>query len=87
MLAAPEDKDKIAGGYRSVAERFWKALNVLLTGLDGLRGLPTAYALRHRFVGLPMSQALIRKGDRDRLVGFFQAFGLPPAAQIGSRRD
>lgn len=82
ILGEDENKDKIAAGYRRVAERYWKALNDWLTGQDGHRGLPTAYGLQHRFVGLPLSQALVRKGDRDRLIGFFQSFGLSPGSQV-----
>lgn len=82
LLDATEHKDRIAAGYRQVAERYWKALNDWLTSQDGYRGLPTAYGLQHRFVGLPLSQALVRKGDRERLVGFFQTFGLSPGSQV-----
>lgn len=82
VLGVVEHKDLVAAGYRKVAEPFWRALNDWLVGLDGLRGLPTAYALQHRYVGLPLSQALVRRGDRERLIGFFQSFGLSPGSDV-----
>lgn len=82
VLGVPEHKTVVAAGYRRVAEPFWRALNDWLVGLDGRRGLPTAYALQHRYVGLPLSQALVRKGDRDRLIAFFQSFGLSPGSDV-----
>src|SRR5690606_20527969 len=82
VLGVSEHKELVAAGYRKVAEPFWRALNDWLVGLDGLRGLPTAYALQHRYVGLPLSQALVRRGDRERLIGFFQSFGLSPGSDV-----
>lgn len=82
VLGISEHKELVAAGYRKVAEPFWRALNDWLVGLDGLRGLPTAYALQHRYVGLPLSQALVRHGDRERLISFFQSFGLSPGSDV-----
>lgn len=73
---------KIDTAYRRVAERLWGALNSWLVELDGRRGLPTAYALTFRFVGLPVSQALVRKSDRDRLNEFFRRFGFAPGTDV-----
>jgi hypothetical protein len=68
--------------YRKHAEFFWQCLNTWLASQDGNRGLPTAYALTHRYVGLPMSQALLRKGDRRKLPEMFAQYGLSPGMQI-----
>lgn len=68
--------------YRREAETYWSSLNRWLLSLDGQRGLPTAFAVGKRYIGLPMSQALIRATDRDRLTNFFRKFNLPPGAGV-----
>lgn len=78
----PTDVPEIARGYRNHAEALWDALNQWLEYHEGEKGLPTAFALRHRYAGLPMSQALVRRADRARLSQFFAAYGLPPNGQI-----
>mgnify|MGYP001075418020 CR=1 FL=1 len=63
-------------------ETFWRGINEYLELHEGLIGLPTAYALGHRYVGLPQSQALVRGGDRGKLPDFFQKFGLAPGSEL-----
>lgn len=63
-------------------ETFWRGINEFLELHEGLIGLPTAYALGHRYVGLPQSQALVRGGDRSKLPDFFQRFGLAPGSEL-----
>jgi len=82
ILNIPQDELWINGSYRKVAERYWATLNTWLTDLGGRRGVPTAYAVGHRYVGLPISQALVRRGDRERLVVFFQRFGFAPGSEV-----
>lgn len=82
LLGIPQDNENLAQAYRKVAERYWGALNTWLNECDGSRGLPTAFALGHRYVGLPISQALVRKGDRERLVSFFLRFGFSPGSDV-----
>lgn len=65
-----------------VTETFWRGLNDYLSGHEGYLGLPTAYALGHRFVGIPQSQALVRAGDRAKLPVFFSQFGLAPGSEL-----
>jgi len=76
--SAPDDRRRIEQSYRRAAEPMWDSVDLWLTLLDGRRGLPTAFALSFRFVGLPMSQALVRAADRAKLVRMFDSFGLPP---------
>ena len=64
------------------AEHFWRWLNQWLDDLDGARGLPTAYALQHRFVGLPISQALVRQADRRHFPEFFAQYGFSGGMSI-----
>jgi len=82
VLGIPQNEVWINGAYRKVAERYWGTLNGWLTDLGGRRGVPTAYAVTHRYVGLPISQALVRRGDRERLVSFFQRFGFAPGSEV-----
>ncbi|MFV0633424.1 hypothetical protein [Demequina sp.] len=71
--------------YSARAEDFWGALNWWLEECDGRRGLPTAYALSHRYVGIPLSQALVRDGDRRKFTHFFLKYGLAPGMEIGGQ--
>lgn len=68
--------------YARHAEFLWGCLNSWLEDLDGERGMPTAYALTFRYVGLPMSQALVREGDRKKFPAMFAQFGLSPGMEI-----
>jgi hypothetical protein len=93
-LGISTDKGRrvVEQSYREDAETMWDAVDVWLTKLNGERGLPTAFAISHRFVGLPLSQALVRAADRDRLPKFFDSFGLPagysmPAADMAGLVD
>lgn len=68
--------------YRRVSERLWDELNRWLLVNDGMRGTPTAFVLNHRFVGLSVSQALVRRTDRERLTGFFRQYGFAPGTDV-----
>lgn len=80
----PTDLNELTRGYRNHAELLWGALNRWLEHHEGEKGLPTAYALRYRYAGLPMSQALVRRADRARLNRFFASYGLPPHGQMSA---
>lgn len=82
LFDQPDPLHHLENGYRRFGERFWAALDRWLEDNDGLRGLPTAAAVGHRFVGLPISQVLVRAADRDRLAHFFIQAGFPPGAVI-----
>ena len=61
----------------------WNTLNRWLEEGNGRRGLPTAVAFDHRrFIGLPLSQALVRAQDRTKLPNLFAQFGLQPGQRI-----
>lgn len=66
----------------TVTEVFWEAFSWWLDEVDGVFGLPTARATSHRYVGLPMSQALVRSADRRALRRMFHQYGLPPGAAV-----
>ncbi|WP_433494730.1 hypothetical protein ACQP26_01420 [Micromonospora sp. CA-248089] len=81
----PQEKERLATQYRQHVELFWSVLGLWLTGLDGMRGLPSAVALSHRYVGLSMSQALVREHDRGKLPRFFATYGLDPGREVTPR--
>ena len=76
------DREAFRSAFVKQSEDFWRALNEYLGHHEGRLGLPTAYSLGHRYVGIPQSQALLRATDRVRLPGFFRAFGLPAGAEV-----
>lgn len=77
-------KRRLENGYRAIAVELWAALNEWLDILEGARGTPTAYSVGpHRYVGLPLSQALVRADDRRRLEGMFWSVGLGPGEAVG----
>ncbi len=82
LLKLPDDDTNLRHQYPRYAEFLWRCLNSWLEDLDGERGIPTAYALTHRYVGLPVSQALVREGDRRKFPAMFAQFGLSPGMQI-----
>lgn len=77
-----EAQVRVQDEYRGCAEDLWGSLNQWLEALDGGLGTPTAYALSFRYVGLPMSQALVRAADRRKLPDLFGLFGLAPGMQV-----
>lgn len=82
LLGRPKGDHGVRQQYAKYAEFLWRCLNRWLEDLDGERGIPTAYALTHRYVGLPVSQALVREGDRRKFPAMFAQFGLSPGMQI-----
>ncbi|MBM2620396.1 hypothetical protein JIG36_33280 [Actinoplanes sp. LDG1-06] len=84
-LKDAQQKERLATQYRQHVESFWNVLGLWLNGLDGMRGLPSAVALSHRYVGLSMSQALVREHDRSKLPKFFVTYGLDPGREVTPR--
>lgn len=74
--------EKLGQSYRRDAEPFWGGLNLWLATIGGERGLPTAYSVGLRYVGLAISQALVREADRRRLERFFVHFDLAPRSDL-----
>ena len=85
VLELPErDRDRVATGFRKDAPRLFEALNAWLDREEGSRGLPTATggSAKNRYVRYPISQALLRVGDRDRLVEMFVYYGLSAGTAV-----
>lgn len=85
LLKVPEARQqKLITDYRSTAESIWGSLNAWLEAWEGERGVPTAYAIGGmRLIGLPMSQAVVRRHDRNGLHHVFEVEGLPPGFRMG----
>lgn len=82
LLGLRQNDPRVQNAYRPVAERLWRTLNLWLDAQDGTRGIPTAFALGHRYVGLPMSQALLRRADQERLPAFFAEYAFAPGSSV-----
>lgn len=79
-LSASE-REALKRGF-PVTEGFWRGVNEYLETCEGQRGLPTAYSIGQRYVGIPQSQAMVRATDRSRLPNFFGEFGLVPGSEL-----
>ena len=78
-----ESLERLTRDFRRETPFLWDTLNGWLEDSNGMRGLPTAVAFDHRrYIGLPISQALVRAQDRLRLHGLFAQAGLQPSQRI-----
>lgn len=84
LLKTPTDRwHRVEEDYRRRATDLWGALNSWLEAWEGERGIPTAYAVgSHEFVGLPMSQAVVRRHDRAGLHHVFALEGMIPGVRV-----
>ena len=84
VLDLPEDrKSQLGLKYREHAISLWESLNVWLRDQHGRRGIPTAVSFGHnRYISLPISQALIRAQERERLSEFFTTYQFNPGQQV-----
>jgi hypothetical protein len=84
MLRVPTTEyQRVENDYRRVADLLWGSLNSWLEAWEGERGIPTAYAIGgHAFIGLPMSQAVVRQHDRAGLHELFAIEGMTPGLRI-----
>ncbi|MGR6900779.1 hypothetical protein [Glutamicibacter sp. BSL13] len=75
-LGIPENESKrLRHSFMISSEAYWEALSIWLEDFAGEIGLPSAYALMYRYVGLPISQALIRDTERRNIDRFFEEQG------------
>ena len=70
------NREELTAPMRS-AEIMWMDLNSWLKANNYALGRPTAYSnsTTFRYVGWPMSQAIVRASDRDRFHDLFERFG------------
>lgn len=83
LKVSKDDQPRFESSFRKSTERYWDALNLWLEAEDGYFGLPSAYALAHRYIGLPISQALIRDKERRQLKRMFLEMALPAGQSVG----
>jgi len=72
---------------RAVSAILWDSLNDWLEMLEGNRGLPTVFALKHAHIGFPLSQALVRQTDRKRFGDLFALNSLPPRSSLPAQES
>lgn len=84
LLDVPaKQRPRVENNYRKIADLLWGSLNSWLEAWEGERGVPTAYAVGgHAYVGLPISQAVVRQHDRAGLHELFALEGLTPGLRI-----
>ena len=85
MIKDTGQQRRLRTSYMREAETLWRGLNDWLAAADGQFGLPSAYALSHRYIGLPMSQALVRAADRQHFRGCSAALGCRPERRCLSK--
>lgn len=66
------------------SEILWSSLNNWLDRLEGAWGVPTAYAVGLAHIGPPLSQALVRKADREHFEEMFNTYHLAPRSSLGA---
>lgn len=82
LKVSEENKARVVSAYRTCSHELWNGLNSWLEDLQGERGLPTAYSFSHEHIGPPISQALIRGFERDKLTELFEELGLSRRARM-----
>lgn len=79
------DKERVINAYRRCSGQLWGSLNDWLESQEGERGIPTAFSLGFAHVGFPVSQAILRATDREKLREFFRDFGFAPRSHLSPR--
>lgn len=78
-------RQKLANAFSNESDNLWIALNKWIGEEPDVRGLATAFAFDSRIhIGLPMSQALVREGDRAVLHEMFDELDLDAGQTIAS---
>ncbi|WAT19254.1 hypothetical protein OZN62_06730 [Aurantiacibacter sp. MUD11] len=73
LVGLPADKLSLHG---KTTEQFWQAFNGWLANNDFLYGRPTARAVnKFKYVGIAMSQAIVREADLLRFHKLFEKYG------------
>lgn len=76
------ESPRMRSSFMKSSEAYWESLSLWLEDQNGQRGLPSAYALMHRYVGLPISQALVRARERRNLKRMFEEQGFVPGMSV-----
>lgn len=84
-IADDREKKRTISDYRRCSKALWGSLNDWLEHHEGEFGLPTAFAIGFAHVGLPISQAVLRATDREKLNEFFEETGFAPRTHLALR--
>lgn len=82
LTVPPAESGRFRVSFTRSSEAYWESLSLWLEDQDGQRGMPSAYALMHRYVGLPISQALVRERERRNLTKMFEEQGFVPGTTV-----
>lgn len=82
LAVPPQESSRFRVSFTKSSEAFWESLSLWLEDHDGQLGLPSAYALMHRYVGLPISQALVRERERRNLKKMFEEQGFTAGTTV-----
>ena len=83
VIQEPKARDRIKRNFRKQTPFLWNELNTWLEDHEGSLGLPTAYPFDSRvYVGIPISQALVREHDRQSLKELFYEYRLEPSQRL-----
>lgn len=78
----PAESSRVRTSFAKSSETYWESLSLWLEDYEGQRGMPSAYSLMHRYVGLPVSQALVRDRERRNLKKMFAEQGFVPGMTV-----
>lgn len=82
-IISDAEKKRFQIQFRKRTPIFWTSFNEWLNGNNGLHGWPTAYPFGvHKYISVPISQALVREADRGKLPEFFKLYGLQPGQVV-----
>lgn len=83
-LLASENLDHLESSYRTYSDFIWGLYNDWLDVINKKkRGIGTAKSIGSKqHIGYPLSQALIRSGDRKKLPSLFRKHGFPAFASV-----
>ncbi|GEC98384.1 hypothetical protein KVA01_05390 [Kocuria varians] len=85
LLQAGQDNVKtLEASVRKDSETYWDALRYWLEAFDGQLGLPSAYAVNHRPVGLALSQTLFGPSELRQLHQMFEDLELTTAQGLSA---
>ncbi|MFI7481996.1 hypothetical protein ACH9EU_06215 [Kocuria sp. M1R5S2] len=84
LQAGPDNAKALESSFKKDTEAYWDALRYWLELRDGEIGLPTAYAVAQRPVGLALSQTLFGEAERRQLHRMFEDLGMTTAQGLSA---
>jgi hypothetical protein len=84
LQAGPENAKALESSFKKDTEAYWDALRYWLELRNGEIGLPTAYAVNQRPVGLALSQTMFGEAERRQLHRMFEDLGMTTAQGLSA---